>query len=95
LGNNKDELRIVLNKIKDYLKINLKLELSNHQIFPIDSRGINFLGYVIYHDCVYLRKSIKLDWIKMIKYNRNNKSVRSYNGWLKYCNSVNLRRKYL
>ena len=95
LGNNKDDLRIILNKIKDYLQINLKLELSNHQIFPIKSRGIDFLGYVIYHDCVYLRKSIKLDWIKMIKYNRNNKSIISYNGWLKYCNSINLRRKYL
>ena len=31
----------------------------------------------------------------MIKYNKNDKSIVSYNGWLKYCNSKNLQQKYL
>jgi len=94
LGSNKDELRVILNKIRIYLDINLKLSLSNYQIFPVKSRGIDFLGYVSYHDCIYLRKSIKNDYIKMMKYYPNKKSKASYNGWLLACNSVNLRNKY-
>lgn len=94
LGNDKDELRKILNLSIDFLYKNLKLELSNYQIFPIQSRGIDFLGYVIYHDVIYLRKSIKLKWIKMLKYYPNKKSKSSYNGWLIHCNSINLRRKY-
>lgn len=31
----------------------------------------------------------------MIKYNKNRKSLASYNGWLKWCNSTNLQNKYL
>jgi hypothetical protein len=95
LGSNKDELRVVLNEIKEYLKTNLKLELSNYQIFPIYSRGIDFLGYVSYHFYIHLRKSIKLDWIKMLKHNKNKESIGAYNGWLIHCNSINLRNKYL
>ena len=29
----------------------------------------------------------------MLKYNRNTKSIASYNGWLKWCNSKNLKKK--
>ena len=31
----------------------------------------------------------------MIKYNKNNESIASYNGWLLHCNSINLRKKYI
>lgn len=31
----------------------------------------------------------------MIKYNNNYKSRASYNGWLSWCNSINLQKKYL
>lgn len=31
----------------------------------------------------------------MILYNKNTKSIASYNGWLIHCNSINLRNKYL
>ena len=94
LGNNKDNLRDALNKIREYLKDNLQLELSNYQIFPVASRGIDFLGYVSFHDCIYLRKSIKLDYIKMIKNNNNIKSKASYKGWLDHANCINLYNKY-
>lgn len=33
--------------------------------------------------------------IKIIKYNHNSKSLVSYNGWLKWCNSKNLKQKYI
>ncbi len=93
LGNNKDELRIVLNRIRNYLFYNLDLELSNYQIRPI-SEGIDFLGYKSYKAYILLRKGIKKRMIKMIKYNNNYKSKMSYKGWLDYCNSINLKRKY-
>ncbi len=93
LSNNKDDLRITLNKIRIYLKDNLDLELSNYQIFPV-TRGIDFLGYVSYPTHIRLRKSIKLRYIKMKKYNDNIRSNTSYNGWLLHCNSINLKNKY-
>lgn len=94
LGKDKQELSIIKDKIVVYLN-SLKLELSNWQIFPVKSRGIDYLGYVSYHDCIYLRKSIKRRFINMIKYNNNTKSIASYNGWLLACNSINLQTKYL
>lgn len=35
---------------------------DNYQIYPVDSRGINFVGYVFYHTHALIRKSIKYDW---------------------------------
>ena len=79
LGNDKNYLRNVLVSIKLYLKQVLNLELKpNYQIFPVESRGIDFVGYKFYHTHVLLRKSIKM---------------RSYFGWMKFCNSKNLLRK--
>ena len=96
LSNNKVELHETLSKIKTYLNNNLKLTVKeNYQIFPVDVRGIDFVGYVFYHDYILVRKSIKQNFARMIKKNKNNKSIASYNGWLKHCNSVNLRRKLL
>jgi len=95
LGNDKNELRIILNNIKNYLWYNLKLELSNYQIFPIKNRGIDFVGYVSYSTHIKLRKTIKKNFIKMIKYNKNNKSIASYNGWINHCNGINLKNKYI
>lgn len=95
LGKDKKVLREILYKIIEYLNLNLKLELSNYQIFPVKSRGIDFVGYKSYHSHVLLRQSIKDNFIKMIKYNKNKKSIASYNGWLCHCNSINLKNKYL
>lgn len=95
LSNNKDYLHTLFIKIQNYLKDNLELEIkNNYQIYPVVSRGIDFVGYKFYHNYILLRKSIKRKYIKMIKYNKNIKSLAAYNGWLKYCNSINLRRKY-
>lgn len=96
LGNSKGDLHRILSEIRIYLYNNLKLKLnSNYQIFFVESKGIDFIGYKSYHTHILLRKSIKLNFIKMIKYNNNLKSKASYNGWLCHCNSYNLRNKYL
>lgn len=93
----KDYLRGCLKEITIYLESQLALEVKgNHQIFPVDARGIDFLGYVFYHDHVLVRKSIKLRMIRTIRRNRMNvaESMNSYRGWLKHANAYNLAKKY-
>ena len=42
------------------LNLNLKLSLkNNYQIFPIEKRGIDFVGYVFKSSHILLRKRIK------------------------------------
>lgn len=96
LNKDKKYLNNLLKEIKEYLNKKLDLEVkNNHQVFEISKRGIDFIGYVFYHTHILLRKSIKLRFIRMIKYNKNYKSIASYKGWLIHCNSINLRNKYL
>jgi hypothetical protein len=67
LGNDKNYLRNVLVSIKLYLKQVLNLELKpNYQIFPVESRGIDFVGYKFCHTHVLLRKSIKMRMFRLI-----------------------------
>ena len=102
LSNNKSFLRSILLAIKLYMTNVLKLKLkSNYQIYPIESRGIDFIGYKFYHTHILLRKSIKLRLFKLInkyklnKIDKNTLLIRlhSYFGWLKFCNSKNLLHK--
>lgn len=95
LHNSKKHLHNLKVKIEKYLLDNLQLTLSNYQVFPVDKKGIDFLGYKTYRKYILLRKSIKLRFIKMIKYNNNKKSKASYNGWLKHANCRNLENKYM
>lgn len=94
-GKTKEELYSLFKEIKEYLWINLKLEVkSNWQIFSLDIRGLDFVGYKIYRKYILIRKGIKKRFIRMIKRNRNWKSIASYYGWMLHCNSINLRKKY-
>ena len=98
LSNSKEALHKVLICVKLYLKHVLKLRVkNNYQIFPVDSRGIDFVGYKFYHSHTLLRKSIKINLKKLIhRYKKGeiqldelNRRLRSYFGWLKYCDSKN------
>lgn len=102
LSNDKNQLRSWILAIKLYLSNVLNLRLKdNYQIYPVESRGVDFVGYVCYHDHTLLRKSIKLKlWglINAYKEKKISKSklqlrLASYFGWLKYCDSKNLLRK--
>jgi len=87
LSSSKDYLREVLKNIEQELtKLNLKIK-TNYQIFPVSSRGIDWVGYVHYQTHTLLRKKIKLNYIK-------SKNRFNYNGWLIHANTINLRRKY-
>lgn len=100
----KKYLHYLLHEIKLFLKKNLNLSLkNNYQIFPTDSRGIDFLGYRSFHGYTLLRKRIvksmkrklnKLNrFAELTKHDLN--VIASYIGWLKWCNGYRLTEKYI
>lgn len=89
LHNDKDYLHKLLKEISEYLKVNLGLKLSRWRIFPIKT-GIDFLGYVSFGTHILIRKSIKESFKNMLSKYPNHNSIKSYWGWLKHCNSINL-----
>lgn len=108
LSNSKDFLHSLLLEIMEYMQKNLKLTVkSNWQVFPVDSRGLDFVGYRIFHNYCLLRKSIckniKIKTIKIkkkiVKKNKITYSewctINSYRGWLMHCDSYRLNEKYI
>ena len=96
----KEHLADLRLKVSEYLEKNLKLKLKNNwQVFPVDIRGIDFLGYRFYHTHTTLRKSIAIQFkqtISQIKSSNPKKigmvnSIMSYQGWMKYADCHNLR----
>ena len=91
LSDNKPYLHKILTEIHNYLQAKLKLEVKdNYQVFPVDARGIDFMGYVFRHSHIRLRKSIKKNFARMLSVNRNPQSIASYKGWAIHCNSKHL-----
>ena len=100
---NKKELHKIKDRIEAYLKNeDLKLK-ENWQLFKVDSRPIDFLGYRFYRGYTTLRKSnllrIKRRYKKISKkqkitYTDASASL-SYYGWLKHCDSYNFNQKYV
>lgn len=103
LHSDKAYLHNLLNNIKSYLQNNLKLEVKgNYQVFPVDVRGIDFVGYVFRHTHILLRKRIKQNYArkaaklskrKHITADQYNQQLCSYHGWAKHSNSINLLNK--
>ncbi len=92
----KESLHKLLVEIREYLGDHLKLTAKdNYQIFPVDARGLDFVGYRFYHTHILLRKRIKQRFIKMLKYRKNDKSIASYKGWIQHCNGKHLLKKLL
>jgi retron-type reverse transcriptase len=100
LHSDKAFLHDLLQKIEAYMRDNLKLEVKhNYQVFPVDVRGIDFVGYVFRHTHIRMRKSIKQNFArKVAKLNKKENispaafqaQVCSYEGWAKHCNSKHL-----
>lgn len=99
LSNDKKQLHKYLILIKMYLHQILNLEVkSNYQIFPVEARGIDFVGYKFYHKYTLIRKSIKIKIKKLVnkfcskKINSQSFKTKfsSYFGWLKFCDSKKL-----
>lgn len=91
LSDSKEMLHKYFDKIESFLTNNLHLQLKpNYQIFPVDARGIDFVGYKSFHTYTLLRKSLK-ERIKKLIRNRSKIlrerflcSMCSYYGWMIY-----------
>lgn len=96
LSDSKQHLHFLLSRITYYLSTNLKLQVKdNYQVFPVEARGIDVVGYVLYHSHIRLRKRIKQNFARKLKINPDHKSIPSYLGWMKHCNANHLRKKLL
>lgn len=95
LHHDKKYLHKLLHDIRQYLKIELKLEIKkNYRIAPVHT-GLDFLGYVFRHEYIRIRKRTKRNLIRTVRYNPRVQSLASYNGHLSFGNCNTLRKKYL
>ena len=102
-GRNKKELHKCRILIDEFLKKEgLKIK-ENWQLFKVDSRPIDFLGYRFYRGYTTLRRNNFLRIKRRVQKIYKRKKIRlvdaqamiSYNGWLKHCDSFNYRNKYI
>ncbi len=97
VSDNKEKLHALRREIENYLSVNLKLKLKeNWQVFPVDSRGIDFLGYRFFHSHTLLRKSIKQSFARSVAACDGEVLKQkwvAYYGWAKHCNSYKLLNK--
>ena len=94
LGSNKPALHQMRQQIGQYLRDELNLTLKHDwQVFPVDVRGIDFLGYRFFHNYTLVRKSIVKRFKKKHKQN-STKSIPAYWGWFKWADTHNLVKKY-
>lgn len=93
LGSDKEVLHHLRVKISERLT-EMHLDLKrNWQVFPVDARGIDFLGYRFFHGYTLVRKSIVQKFKKKLKRSEA-KSIAAYNGWFVWADTYNLRSKY-
>ena len=96
LAPEKESLHALLIEITAYLHDHLNLEVKgNYQVFPVDARSIDFVGYRFYHTHTLLRKSIKKAFARKLSKRKDRASIASYNGWAIHCNSRHLLKKLL
>lgn len=99
-GNNKKKLHAIIEGVKSELsKIGLAMK-SNHQVFRLDSRDLDFLGFRFFRNKTILRKSLmqritaksrKIKSSKVI-FAKDAAAMMSYMGWLKHSQSHGLYR---
>lgn len=101
LGSNKRGLHDLLLQIKEWsLSFGLRIK-GNWQVYRVDVRGIDMLGFRFFRDHTILRKRNSLSFMREIKkYKRNPtqkgaKSILCRAGQLKHVNSFNFKKKYL
>lgn len=90
LDGDKKFLHDCFNKINDYLKNELNLSVKNNwQVFPVEDRGIDFLGYKFYTSHTLLRNGIAKRYMRISNIN----SLPSFEGWLLFADCNNLKNK--
>lgn len=103
LGPNKRALHRTFGAIQKQLgELGLTVK-SNWQIYRVDSRGIDFLGYRFFHDKTILRREVMLRISRKVRrtakkktWNPHNcKSILAYRGWFKRTNSYGCYQKWI
>lgn len=98
---NKKELRKIKEKIEQYLKNEKLILKENWQLFKVDSRPVDFIGYRFYRGYTTLRKGNFLRIKRRAKRIYKRKKITltdasamiSYYGWLKHCDSYRFTKK--
>lgn len=83
--------------IKALREVDLELK-PNYQVFPVEIRGISFVGFIFYHKTIKLRKNIVYRIFRLCNKYINNRiskaqfkrSMASYYGWLKCADTKGL-----
>ena len=94
LGGTKEELSDIAEKVHSHIE-GIGLEIKNNErIFEVEECGIDYLGYVIRHDYVLLRKRIKKRFARKIKTVRSKRRrqelIAAFYGYAKHVNCNNL-----
>lgn len=108
LGDDKEKLHLIRLAIQCFLHKHLNLNLKrNYQVYPVESRGISFVGFRFFHKytllrkgtCKRLKKRMNKIFIKHISGNLINRNEfccsGSYSGWLNLCDGYRLWNKYV
>lgn len=83
-------------EITEYLQEFLKLEVKgNYQVFPVEARGLDFLGYVFRHKYVRLRKRNKQNFARAINKGKHREVIAGHKGMAIHCDSGHLLKKLL
>ncbi len=95
LSGSKEKLWDVFRKTKNYLTNELYLNIKeNYQIFPVDLRGLDFLGYRFFHGYTLVRKGIVKNFKRKIKEKTTPQTQPAYWGWFKHADTHNLISRY-
>ena len=96
LSQDKKYLENVLEKMKEFLKNNLKLDMHpNKVIIKTIYSGVDFLGWIQFSKHRVLRTSTKRRMFRNIMKNRKLNTVSSYLGLLSHGNTYKLKQKLL
>jgi hypothetical protein len=99
LDGDKGKLHGTLVFINHYLNNERALSIKpNYQVFPVESRGVNYVGYVTFHDYCLARKQNKKNLCrevaKLRKRGLSDEEIRikasSRLGFMQHCNSIYL-----
>lgn len=95
LGYSKEYLHKVNKKFHYILEKYFDLKIKeNWQVFPVDVRGIDFIGYRIFRDKIILRKRIYKRARYIFSREYRHKALPSYYGWAKHANVKHFMKKH-
>lgn len=101
IGSNKRELHRMRCKVSEYLEKELHLKLNNKwQVFRLDKRPIDFMGFRFYRNRTTLRRSIMLRATRKARRMKrltwyNSCQMISYLGWFKQTDCYNVYLKWI